>query len=302
MSRIFRTAISLFMVAVIGLTAIPASVSAIALEEETDTAQDSTLAGENITWTLEDGTLTLNGTGATWDYRLSDNTRNWDSKQVKNIVIGTGITELGNYLFSFCTNAETVTIPDTVTVIKEGCFNYCRKLNRVTISEGVTEMGFGVFFQCAGLTEITLPKSMKKVGASVFYECNNLRKITVLNPDCNINSSSSAMGVKEIVTIYGYSNSTAQAFAEKNDYRFVALDTLQLGDVNGDSEINASDASEILIASAKIGSEGVSDLTPEQFTAGDVNNDDDIDVDDAVTILIYSTKVGAGDENVVLGE
>ena len=71
-----------------------------------------------------------------------------------------------------------------------------------------------------------------------------------------------------------------------------------LGDVNGDTTINASDAANVLIASAAAGAGGELGLTEAQIKAADVNNDTTVNASDAAIILIYAAAVGAGQENV----
>lgn len=68
----------------------------------------------------------------------------------------------------------------------------------------------------------------------------------------------------------------------------------QLGDVNGDGAINASDAAVILIAAAKLGAADESGLTAAQEAAADVNGDKLINASDAAIILQYAATVGAG--------
>ncbi|MDE7120775.1 MAG: dockerin type I repeat-containing protein, partial [Oscillospiraceae bacterium] len=69
---------------------------------------------------------------------------------------------------------------------------------------------------------------------------------------------------------------------------------LQPGDCTGDEVINASDASQILIASAQVGAGDVTDLTEEQLKAADVNGDGAVNSSDAAVILMYAAAIGAG--------
>ena len=64
-----------------------------------------------------------------------------------------------------------------------------------------------------------------------------------------------------------------------------------VGDTNTDGIVNASDASEILIKSAQIGS-GHS-TTEEEFAVMDINNDGKIGADDVGVVLQYSANAGA---------
>jgi hypothetical protein len=74
---------------------------------------------------------------------------------------------------------------------------------------------------------------------------------------------------------------------------------LALGNVNGDDTINASDASEVLLAAAKLGTGSASGLTPEQEAAADINGDHQINAKDALVILRYAAAVGVGREAVI---
>ena len=80
------------------------------------------------------------------------------------------------------------------------------------------------------------------------------------NPDCEIYDNSSTIsdyGLTFSGTIYGYENSTAQAYAEKYGYNFDTLENaVKLGDVSGDSVINADDAAYILQYAAMRGANG----------------------------------------------
>ena len=69
---------------------------------------------------------------------------------------------------------------------------------------------------------------------------------------------------------------------------------ISLGDVNQDGTINAKDAAEVLVASAKIGAGLSSDLTEEQEKNADVNHDGNVNAKDAALILTYAAEIGAG--------
>ncbi len=66
------------------------------------------------------------------------------------------------------------------------------------------------------------------------------------------------------------------------------------GDVNGDGEVNAVDASDLLIAAAMVGAGEDSGMTDAQKNAADVNKNGTFDASDAASILQYAAAVGAG--------
>ena len=70
-----------------------------------------------------------------------------------------------------------------------------------------------------------------------------------------------------------------------------------IGDLNGDGKVDAGDATEILIASAKMGAGLDSGLTAQQMALADVNGDGEVNAGDASEVLQFAAAVGAG-ENV----
>ena len=67
-----------------------------------------------------------------------------------------------------------------------------------------------------------------------------------------------------------------------------------LGDVDNNGIINAQDATRVLVAAAKAGTNGTTGLTTEQETAADVNQDGLVNATDATVILRYAAAVGNG--------
>ena len=149
---------------------------------------DSGTCGENLTWTLDDaGTLTISGTGA-MDIMLEWNGRGDD---IKSVVIGDGVTSIGDGAFKHCINLASVTIPDSVTSIGDNAFDDCRNLASVTIPDSVTSIGANVFqgtpwakshgdflvvnsmlLQYQGVGgDVTVPSSVERIVDYVFY-CN----------------------------------------------------------------------------------------------------------------------------------
>ena len=97
--------------------------------------------------------------------------------------------------------------------------------------------------------------------------------------------------------IYGYENSTAQAYAEKYGYTFEALGdapaVTTVGDLNADDKTNAEDSAMILTEAANIGA-GQATFTEEQTKTADVNQDGSVNAVDAAVILTYAAENGAG--------
>ena len=131
--------------------------------------------GEDLTWTLDDeGTLTISGTGPMAKYHYypgsSPTDIPWYSLRgsVKRVVIGSGVTNIGDYAFYECEALTSVTIPDSVTTIGEGAFYECIALTSVTIPDSVTTIGNSTFSGCEALASVTIPDSVTTIGNYAF--------------------------------------------------------------------------------------------------------------------------------------
>ena len=121
--------------------------------------------GDNLTWTLNESTgkLTVSGTGDMYDW--SSSFAPWYSyrSSIKSVTIGNGVTSIGDYAFSNCTNLVSITIPESVTNIGNSVFAGCEKLVSVTLPTFVNTFGSNVFYNCKSLTNITIPNGVESL-------------------------------------------------------------------------------------------------------------------------------------------
>lgn len=74
--------------------------------------------GENVFYALySDGSLKLNGSGATYDYDTDNRSPFYNNATVKSIIISSGITGIGVRIFTACNNLKSTSLPGTVTSI-----------------------------------------------------------------------------------------------------------------------------------------------------------------------------------------
>ena len=135
-------------------------------------------------------------------------------------------------------------------------FADCSGLKTLEIEEGdLTVIPQNAFSGCSSLTSVAIPKNIATVNSYAFQDCTKLEGITFYNPECKIydNKSTICNDSKGFTgTIYGYKDSTAQAYAEKYGYKFAEIGEQPttstpskaelFGDANGDGEISLSDA------------------------------------------------------------
>ena len=152
-----------------------------------DTAYAAALAsgkcGDSATWTLDNtGTLTISGTGATYNYDMDDDGNSaapWCTKariqRVNKVVVNSGITELGYSMFSNCAQLTSVSLPSGLKRIGSCLFLGCTRLSAVTIPSSVTTIESNAFTHCDSITAITLPSGLRTMGDAV---CSQMAKLT----------------------------------------------------------------------------------------------------------------------------
>lgn len=228
---------------------------------------------------------------------------------------GLPVTGIGGYAFYACSKLRSVTIPDSITSIGQFAFHKCDKLESVTLPSSVKSIGYGAFYCCNSLKSMILPDSVTDIQEIAFYGCPNLISVTVMNPKCRIALSnvtfSNGYGSKEdkekaqdqevsnLCTIYGYSDSTAELYADEYGYKFQSLDNnpapnYSLGDIDGDGMISASDATEILVAYSALSTNTKPTLNETQMKFADVNGDGHVDASDASDVLVYYSYTSTG--------
>ena len=152
-----------------------------------DTAYAAALAsgkcGDSATWTLDStGTLTISGTGATYNYDMDDDGNSaapWCTKariqRVNKVVVNSGITELGYSMFSNCTQLTSVSLPSGLKRIGSCLFLGCTRLSAITIPSSVTTIESNAFTHCDSIAAITLPGGLRTMGDAV---CSQMAKLT----------------------------------------------------------------------------------------------------------------------------
>ncbi len=119
--------------------------------------------GESLTWVLDsEGTLTISGTGAMTNYSWSKHPSWYDYRNsIKKVVIGEGVTSVGEEAFYGCSSIAEVQLPSTMKALCYNAFSACNALTDVTIPPSVDLIDFAFPF---GITV----RGYKYSGAEVF--------------------------------------------------------------------------------------------------------------------------------------
>ncbi len=140
-----------------------------------------------------------------------------------------GTLAIADEAFDDCISLKSITIPNSVTSIGESAFSGCTSLKSITIPDSVTSIGDYAFYGCKSLTSVTIPDSVTSIGSWAFNGCTSLESVTI--PDSVTSIGHHAFGYyyngdyKKIYgfTIYGYTGTEAESYANDNGFTFIAL-------------------------------------------------------------------------------
>ena len=162
-------------------------------------------------------------------------------ESLTSVTIPDSVTRIGGSAFYGCTGLTSISIPDSVTSFGSNVLSGCTKLTtlyigssniyssefknytslkNVTIGTGVTTIGDYAFNGCTGLEEMVIPYSVKSIGTAAFTGCTNLGSLTVYSRNCTFADDATAY----YTTIYGFTSSTAETYANEKGFDFVAID------------------------------------------------------------------------------
>lgn len=239
--------------------------------DPTPTPDPGIKCGDNVWGKLENGVLTINGTGNMWDYSET-NAKTAPFYNVKDqifkIVINDGVTQIGGYMFAWsacqevqigrgvkdihlrafycCRNLRSVTIPGNVDRIWKGAFRGCTALTHCELSQGIEIIGINAFNNTP-LTSVALPDGLQCIYEGAF---NGTQLTGIVIPATVTRIEKYAFGLKPInATIYSSNisieapafaagstlavlrNSKAEAYAKKYGLNISYLECTPVGGV-----------------------------------------------------------------------
>ena len=256
----------------------------------------------NMSWNLNgNGVLTISGTGNMPNY--SSTSQPWYKyrESIKQVKIGDGITGIGDYAFSGCTNLTSVTIPGNVTSIGDYAFSNCNSLVA------------NVYKNSIGLTYC----KNNKIDYRIVGSYDKKHYIQIENGTCTNIDESTELKVSQL--------------KEGNDYDVVSksFDNFELYDLSfyKDDQKVTIDGTAIVRIPVKEGMDGskckvyyndngtftdmgavykdgymefetnhfsqyvVAEIESSTFTLGDVNEDDKVDFLDAIVVLRHDAEI-----------
>ncbi|MCL1904169.1 MAG: leucine-rich repeat domain-containing protein [Oscillospiraceae bacterium] len=94
-------------------------------------------------------------------------------EELKTLIIGEFVSEIGEDAFYGCLNLEKVEIGKTLKIIKEYAFAYCNSLTSIEIPDSVTDIYEYAFLGCASLKTVTFNNEVPpELDDTVFAYCD----------------------------------------------------------------------------------------------------------------------------------
>ena len=144
------------------VTAAQANLPTAAAAQESKTANSGSF-GQGLTWSIDNGKLTISGSGKMPTYTSASYTPWYDYRtSVTDIEICEGVTNIGRSAFYNFTALKSVSIASTVQIIES------------------------LAFSGSGITSVVIPASVDTVAAYAFKNCASLSSVVFENPNCTI--------------------------------------------------------------------------------------------------------------------
>ncbi len=184
--RVRRFAVALAAACLAFVCVAPASLADQPADSAAPSAADAGVTvnapcGDNLSWSFDaaTGTLTITGSGLMYDWSGSDQVPWRDVRdQVTSVVVGEGVTSIGNNAFFGMRALASVSLPSTLTSIGGGAFGNALALGQIALPEGLAYIGDGAFEMC-GLTSVSVPDTVTQMGKRVFMTCLSLTEATL---------------------------------------------------------------------------------------------------------------------------
>lgn len=156
---------------------------------------------ENVAWTFDsDGVLTVSGQGAINDYVIyGNNEPPWYQykRKINKIVIGEGITCIGNCAFNDLQETELVLPTSSLKEIGTSAFYENKLLRELHLPDTVTKLGSHSFYGCWSLSEVEIPGSIKEIPTFAFV-CTGIKNFIAHEGVSSIRDYFVSSGVERI--------------------------------------------------------------------------------------------------------
>ena len=136
--------------------------------------------------------ITINGTTTTTAAEIIGYVGSGGNVTIPAAIGVNPVRSIGVGAFKNKTNIVGISLPSTISEIKDNAFQGASNLTSITFGSGLIYIRKDAFTDCDALTTITIPPSVTTIGAGAFSSCD---KLTAINVDLNNPTYRSVSGV-----------------------------------------------------------------------------------------------------------
>lgn len=148
---------------------------------------------------------------------------------IKEVILSVPIKVIGKGAFAD-SSVESVTIPDSVSIISEDAFSNCKHLETISFGNGLETIKRGAFSGIHGIPKWVFPEGLKTIEAEAFRyssinEIHLPSSVVEIGPLAFGDSyvvDENLMGHKVTITVYGPAGSVMEKYASDNKLHFEA--------------------------------------------------------------------------------
>lgn len=161
MKRIMKTAVSLCTAAVFIFPCTALSVQHITAIAEEAFAESAGGTYENLSWSIDDGVLTISGEGEMYknDGIISSSSYPWYGKHFHTVIIENGVKSISDYAFFHSSALTSCILPDTLIEIGKKSFGGSG-LTDIILPEGLLNIGEQAFDTAEKMNDLIIPDSV----------------------------------------------------------------------------------------------------------------------------------------------
>lgn len=127
----------------------------------------------------ETKTLTISGAGAMPNMTAGGQPWAAHNAAAETLVIGEGITKVGQRCFSGMSALKNVTYPTNALEFVQYAFENCTALEAVTIPGNVTTVASRQYSGCTSLKTVVMEEGVRLISTQVFNGCSNLEQVVI---------------------------------------------------------------------------------------------------------------------------
>ena len=124
--------------------------------------------------------------------------------QLETVTMGDNVSVIGERAFDGCNALKNLELPQSVLSIGKKAFNNCSSLKEFVIPDIITEIENNIFGGCTGLEKVTIGKGVTTVAANSFSSCNALKTVVMNAKNCTSMGTVDRRG--KIATAFGSNN------------------------------------------------------------------------------------------------